>query len=76
MGLTRPDKLNHITQNFKFIGEVVSNMIEFVVKYWIQWVFGLIAAGLSVFSRYTWKMCKKEQEKTRIEHETVLFNKI
>ena len=38
-------------------------MIEWVVKYWLQWVFGLIIAGLTAYCRHLSKAVKAEREK-------------
>lgn len=40
-------------------------MVEFVVKYWVQWVFGLIAAGLAGVCARLNKKLKKEQKKNQ-----------
>lgn len=39
-------------------------MLEFIVKYWVGWVFGLIATGLGFVAKHYYKLHKtsKEQE--------------
>lgn len=33
-------------------------MLDFILKYWVTWVFGLIAAGISIFARHYIKLQK------------------
>lgn len=40
-------------------------MPEWVTKYWIEWAFGLVAAGLVAYIRVIAKQVKKEREEQR-----------
>ena len=40
-------------------------MVEYIVKYWIQWVLGLVTTGLAVVCGRLSKKLKKEQKKNQ-----------
>ena len=40
-------------------------MIEFIVKYWIQWILGLVTTGLAIVCGRLSKKLKKEQKKNQ-----------
>lgn len=40
-------------------------MPEWVEKYWIEWVFGLIAAGVVAYIRHLSKQIKREREEQK-----------
>lgn len=42
-------------------------MLDFIVKYWLQFLFGLLALGITAFFKQFWKMYKKEHERTQTE---------
>lgn len=42
-------------------------MIDFIVKYWLEVIFGAILSGLSLMARHTWKKVKGQQEKAETE---------
>ena len=37
-------------------------MLEFIVKYWAQWLFGIVAAGLTAAYRNLSKKIKAQKE--------------
>jgi len=41
--------------------EGYSTMLDFIVKYWLQFLFGLIVTGLSIALKKVWKMYKNAQ---------------
>lgn len=40
-------------------------MWEFVAKYWLEFLFGLVVAGLGIFAKKFWSMLKNEQNQQR-----------
>lgn len=47
-------------------------MLDFIVKYWLETVFGLIATGLGFLCRYFYKQMKKEQSRKETEFQNNL----
>lgn len=41
--------------------KVVITMPEWIVKYWVEWVFGIITAGLLAYIRHLSKQIKQER---------------
>lgn len=39
-------------------------MLQFIIQYWVEFLFGLIISGLSVWARYHWKQFKKAKAQT------------
>ena len=46
-------------------------MLDFIVKYWLEWIFGLITLGVSFLARHWYKLAKqgKQYEKDQEEKE-------
>lgn len=40
-------------------------MLEFIVKYWAQWLFGIVAAGLTAAYRNLSKKIKAQKEENK-----------
>lgn len=40
-------------------------MPEWIVKYWIEWVFGLVTGGVAVYCRHIAKQVRKEREEQK-----------
>lgn len=40
-------------------------MPEWVVKYWVEWVFGLVTGGIAVYCRHIAKQIRKEREEQK-----------
>lgn len=40
-------------------------MPEWIVKYWVEWVFGLVIAGIASYSRHISRQVKKEREEQK-----------
>lgn len=40
-------------------------MPEWVVKYWVEWVFGLVTGGIAVYCRHIAKQVRKEREEQK-----------
>ncbi|MCQ2299993.1 MAG: hypothetical protein MJZ81_07720 [Bacteroidales bacterium] len=40
-------------------------MVEFIARYWLQWLFGLVAAGFGLMYRNLAKRLHQEQEKRK-----------
>lgn len=38
---------------------------EWIVKYWIEWVFGLVTGGVAVYCRHIAKQVRKEREEQK-----------
>jgi hypothetical protein len=36
-------------------------MTEFIVKYWLQFLFGLIATGMTIVAKRLWTLYKNEK---------------
>ena len=36
-------------------------MIDFIVKYWLEFLFSIIAAGLGIFARHYYKLWQESQ---------------
>lgn len=49
---------------------------EIIVKYWLEFLLGLISSGLIALSGYFYKLYKKEKEKKKSESETHLINEV
>lgn len=48
-------------------------MAEFIIKYWVQWLLGLIALGLGALAKKFYSMYKAEKErKANEEHEKLV----
>lgn len=44
------------------IRKVVMGLYEWIVKYWIEWAFGLLIAALTAYCRHISKALKKEKD--------------
>lgn len=51
-------------------------MTEFILKYWMQVVFGLIAAGLGVTCKQIWSMYKSEKTHQKTEEQKEFYDGI
>lgn len=40
-------------------------MPEWIVKYWLEWVFGLLTGGVAVYCRHIAKQVRKEREEQK-----------
>jgi hypothetical protein len=47
-------------------------MIAFIVKYWLEFLFGLVAAGASYVAKRFYNLYKKEKEHQRKDDEDTL----
>jgi len=47
-------------------------MPDWILKYWMQWLFGIITAGLSTVVGYLYKKVKKEVDEQKLIKEGVL----
>lgn len=47
-------------------------MVAFVLKYWIEVLFGVIAAGLGALSKYFYNLYKKEKNREKADENTKL----
>lgn len=43
----------------------MSEVPEWIVKYWIEWVFGLVTGGVAVYCRHIAKQVRKEREEQK-----------
>ena len=51
-------------------------MPEFILKYWVEVVFGLIVCGLSFACRRYWKLWRAEQQYQKTEEQKAFYNGI
>ena len=51
-------------------------MPEFILKYWVEVVFGLIVSGLSFACRRYWKLWRAEQQHQKTEEQEVFYDGI
>lgn len=51
-------------------------MPEFILKYWVEVVFGLIVSGLSFACRCYWKLWRAEQKHQKTEEQEAFYNGI
>ena len=51
-------------------------MPEFILKYWVEVVFGLIVSGLSFACRRYWKLWRTEQQYQKTEEQKAFYNGI
>lgn len=51
-------------------------MPEFILKYWVEVVFGLIVSGLSFACRRYWKLWRAEQQYQKTEEQKAFYNDI
>lgn len=40
-------------------------MPEWIVKYWLEWVFGLLTGGVAIYCRHIAKQVRKEREEQK-----------
>lgn len=48
-------------------------MIEFIARYWIQFVFGLITTGMGIFCKKVWDLYKKEKNTQKTEEQKKFY---
>lgn len=51
-------------------------MPEFILKYWVEVVFGLIVSGLSFACRRYWKLWREEQQHQKTEEQEAFYDGI
>ena len=51
-------------------------MPEFILKYWVEVVFGLIVSGLSFACRRYWKLWREEQQHQKTEEQKAFYDGI
>ena len=51
-------------------------MLEFILKYWVEVVFGLIVSGLSFACRRYWKLWREEQQHQKTEEQEAFYDGI
>lgn len=51
-------------------------MTDFILKYWVEVVFGLIVSGLSFACRRYWKLWRAEQQHQKTEEQETFYNGI
>lgn len=51
-------------------------MLEFILKYWVEVIFGLIVSGLSFACRRYWKLWRVEQQHQKTEEQEAFYNGI
>ena len=51
-------------------------MLEFILKYWVEVIFGLIVSGLSFACRRYWKLWRAEQQHQKTEEQEAFYNGI
>ena len=51
-------------------------MPEFILKYWVEVVFGLIVSGLSFACRRYWKLWRAEQQHQKTEEQEAFYDGI
>ena len=51
-------------------------MPEFILKYWVEVVFGLIVSGLSFACRRYWKLWRAEQQHQKTEEQKAFYDDI
>ncbi len=51
-------------------------MTEFILKYWVEVMFGLIVSGLSFACRRYWKLWRAEQQHQKTEEQEAFYNGI
>ena len=49
-------------------------MLDFILNYWLEFLFGIIATGLGILSKYFYNLYKKEKQHQKIEEQKVLSN--
>lgn len=40
-------------------------MPEWIIKYWVEWVFGLVTGGIAVYCRHIARQVRKEREEQK-----------
>lgn len=43
----------------------MSEVPEWIVKYWLEWVFGLLTGGVAIYCRHIAKQVRKEREEQK-----------
>ena len=51
-------------------------MTEFILKYWVEVMFGLVVSGLSFACRRYWKLWRAEQQHQKTEEQEAFYNGI
>lgn len=51
-------------------------MVEFIAKYWLEFVFGILTAGLGFLSRYFYGLYKKEKQHQKSEEHQSLSDEL
>lgn len=51
-------------------------MIEFIIKYWLQFLFGLIAAGLGIVCKRFYSLYKAEKERNKSDEKQEISKEI
>lgn len=51
-------------------------MTDFIFKYWLEAVFGLIVSGLGFACRHYWKLWKNEQNHQKSEEQKIFYDDI
>lgn len=51
-------------------------MPEFILKYWVEVIFGLIVSGLSFACRRYWKLWREEQQHQKTEEQKAFYDGI
>ena len=49
-------------------------MTEFILKYWVEVMFGLIVSGLSFACRRYWKLWRAEQQHQKTEEQEAFYS--
>lgn len=51
-------------------------MLDFIARYWLEVVFGLIVTGLSIALKKIWKLYKNAQENKQYEEKEKLLKEV
>lgn len=51
-------------------------MLDIIIKYWVQWICALIAAGIAVFAKHYVNLQKKDLERKWLERENKAKNEV
>lgn len=51
-------------------------MLEFIVKYWLQFLFGIVAAGATTAARFFYKMYKEEKARQTADGRAAISKEI
>lgn len=57
-------------------GEIIIDMGEFIVKYWLEFLFGGIIAVLGFFCRHYWSLYKKEQKEKQEQLKSKIMERV